>query len=212
MGKSYTPFNEAKFALGSLCKRGHDWKGTGQSLRRIVKSGRQSGKPGTCIECLKLNKAAYREKSPDAARASNRKWYHQNREREKKKRQIYGYRNRDKHKVRSRARRDRAAFAPALYPCNTPSIQSRVSLFDFACAYCGAKGTLHIDHFLPLSAGNALTLGNAVPACRSCNASKRASDPHDWYRRQPFYCHKRWAKILRVLGKHKHHHGQMTLI
>jgi len=28
-------YDESKHRLGRLCKRGHDWMGTGQSLRRI---------------------------------------------------------------------------------------------------------------------------------------------------------------------------------
>ena len=41
------------------------------------------------------------------------------------------------------------------------------------CAYCGASGTaLQRDCVLALSRGGRYTLGNIVPVCRSCNASK----------------------------------------
>lgn len=33
---SLPPFDSARFYLGSLCKYGHDWHGTGRSLRRIA--------------------------------------------------------------------------------------------------------------------------------------------------------------------------------
>ena len=39
--------------LGSLCKRGHDYKGTGKSLRRRVNS--------ECYECHMTNKKTYRK-------------------------------------------------------------------------------------------------------------------------------------------------------
>lgn len=46
----------SKFALGVLCKRGHDFEGTGFSLRRINISGKQVGKPGSCVECQRMHK------------------------------------------------------------------------------------------------------------------------------------------------------------
>lgn len=39
-------FDEARFYLGSLCRRGHDWNGTGQTLRRMHNKA--------CDECEKL--------------------------------------------------------------------------------------------------------------------------------------------------------------
>lgn len=42
-------FDAAVFKLSKLCKRGHDWMGTGQSLRRI--------NGGNCVECVKIRYA-----------------------------------------------------------------------------------------------------------------------------------------------------------
>jgi 5-methylcytosine-specific restriction endonuclease McrA len=50
-------FDESKHRLGRLCKRGHDWMGTGQSLRRI--------NGGKCFECARrreLERSAYKQK------------------------------------------------------------------------------------------------------------------------------------------------------
>lgn len=60
-------FDASKYKLGSLCARGHDWKGTGQSLR-IPRKG--------CYQCKLLSNAkgaqtrrtAQREKRPVARR------------------------------------------------------------------------------------------------------------------------------------------------
>lgn len=41
-----TEFDATKYRLGSLCKRGHDWNKTGQSLRYI--------QCGTCLKCNSL--------------------------------------------------------------------------------------------------------------------------------------------------------------
>lgn len=48
-------FDSEKFKLGSLCKREHDWGGTGKSLREIKK--------GVCAECNKEHKRKHYEKS-----------------------------------------------------------------------------------------------------------------------------------------------------
>lgn len=52
------------------------------------------------------------------------------------------------------------------------------------CAYCGAAGPLQRDCVLALSRGGRYTLGNIVPACRSCNASKGNDEVTAWMRRK----------------------------
>jgi 5-methylcytosine-specific restriction endonuclease McrA len=53
------------------------------------------------------------------------------------------------------------------------------------CAYCGATGTaLQRDCVLPISRGGRYTLGNVVPACGACNASKCNTEVIVWLRRK----------------------------
>jgi 5-methylcytosine-specific restriction endonuclease McrA len=53
------------------------------------------------------------------------------------------------------------------------------------CAYCGANDTsFQKDCVLPISRGGRYTLGNVVPACRSCNASKCNAEVTGWLRRK----------------------------
>jgi 5-methylcytosine-specific restriction endonuclease McrA len=53
------------------------------------------------------------------------------------------------------------------------------------CAYCGAADVaMQKDCVLPLSRGGRYTLGNVVPACRSCNASKCNEEVTHWLRRK----------------------------
>lgn len=53
------------------------------------------------------------------------------------------------------------------------------------CAYCGADGVaLQKDCVLPISRGGRYTVGNVVPACRSCNASKSNEEVTVWMRRR----------------------------
>lgn len=53
------------------------------------------------------------------------------------------------------------------------------------CAYCGATDLpLQRDCLLALSRGGRYTLGNVVPACGSCNASKCNDEVTGWMRRK----------------------------
>ena len=55
------------------------------------------------------------------------------------------------------------------------------------CAYCGATGRpLQRDCVLPISRGGRYTLGNVVPACGPCNASKCNDEVTGWLRRKRF--------------------------
>lgn len=52
------------------------------------------------------------------------------------------------------------------------------------CAYCGAADrALQRDCVLPISRGGRYTLGNVVPACGPCNASKCNAEVTGWLRR-----------------------------
>jgi 5-methylcytosine-specific restriction endonuclease McrA len=53
------------------------------------------------------------------------------------------------------------------------------------CAYCGASDRpLQRDCVQPISRGGRYTLGNVVPACGSCNASKSNDEVTSWLRRK----------------------------
>ena len=48
------------------------------------------------------------------------------------------------------------------------------------CAYCGSKDKIEMDHVVPLSKGGRHAIGNLLPACFSCNRSKRARFLSEW--------------------------------
>jgi 5-methylcytosine-specific restriction endonuclease McrA len=91
-------------------------------------------------------------------------------------------------------------------------INARFAQFGHCCAYCGATGDLHIEHVVPISFGGTHVLSNIVPACKNCNFSKASKDAEAWYRAQPFFCKKRWRKILRVMGTGKGSPQQLALL
>jgi len=59
--------------------------------------------------------------------------------------------------------------------------QITLSIFGRECFRCDSKNSIAIDHHLPLSKGNPLTVKNAVPLCMPCNSSKGTKDPQDFY-------------------------------
>jgi len=75
--------------------------------------------------------------------------------------------------------------------------------FNHKCAYCGKEDKLEQEHFLPLSKGGEYTHNNIIPACRSCNGSKRDKLFHEWYPNHKNYSKKREKTILKYLGYDK---------
>lgn len=79
-------------------------------------------------------------------------------------------------------------------------ISKHFARFGFYCAYCGRSDIdLQVEHVKPISKGGAHALANVVPACKSCNFSKRNHDVFDWYTKQPFFCRQRWSAIFNFL-------------
>jgi len=56
--------------------------------------------------------------------------------------------------------------------------------FNDKCFNCKSTEKLCVDHHRPLSKGNVLTLNNAVLLCKSCNSSKGAKNPEEFYGRK----------------------------
>ncbi len=103
-------FDESKYHLGSLCKRGHNHENTGKSLR--YSNG------GTCIQCvmlwheknrgyqdgyyrknrekLTIKKKEYRQKHPEACLARQREYVKNNYERIRARRKEYQAKNHEK--------------------------------------------------------------------------------------------------------------------
>lgn len=61
---------------------------------------------------------------------------------------------------------------------NADQWEAVLSDFGQRCAYCGAEGDLVMEHVIPINrtALGEHRLGNLVPACRSCNATKADQD------------------------------------
>ncbi len=51
--------------------------------------------------------------------------------------------------------------------------------FNGECAYCGSEATTW-DHIVPVAQGGQTTPGNIVPACATCNSSKKDREVFSW--------------------------------
>lgn len=233
---SLAEFDENRFYLGRLCKRGHDWNGTGRSLRR--KNHR------ACILCFQeQNRKSYwkyREQRVEQGRI----YYQMHKEEVLQRCAKYylthkeDYKRRQSEHLKTPARREtirkymkkfrqtpqgRSAIARARFKRRTrqrnnhhvsythEQIVSLFNTFNETCAYCGSTDSLTIDHFIPLSVGGSDNLGNFVPACTCCNVDKRDHDPLTWYKSKSFFCSERLEKILLVLGKTETNYNQLPL-
>lgn len=85
--------------------------------------------------------------------------------------------------------------------------------FNHSCAYCGKHlKRLHQEHFVPVSKGGGYTANNIIPACKSCNSSKKDSDFFDWYPTRPFYSKLREKRILKYLNYDKLGRQQASIL
>lgn len=171
-------------------------------------------------------KRAYRKANPERDAEYNRRWRERNRDyikeygkrsRENNPSQVNAWRKANPDRAREQGRigtqKRRARLRDVHGSLSASELRARLETFGGACCYCGAKGKLlEADHFLPLSAGGTHTPSNIVPACGSCNRSKNAADPEQWFRAQPFFTERRWQEILKAVGKAKQHHGQLALL
>jgi 5-methylcytosine-specific restriction endonuclease McrA len=191
-----------KHYVGLICKYNHDY-GNQKSLRFRSSSN--------CVECMRQAGVINREKNKDRILINQRRYCKNNPEKVKQSNKKYSQSQRCKEKqvIYTNNRRSRKKEVHSTY-YTASEFHQRKQQFN-ECCYCGSLLSLSIDHLIPLSKGGADVLGNLVPACGSCNSSKSNADAYEWYSKQSFFSRKRWAKILKVLGKTQATYNQNPL-
>ncbi len=220
-------FNPKRHYLGKLCTSQHNWNMTGKSLRYIKgrkcvqclikrsrpnpeyqKAYREANREKN-IEYQKLYYSENREKALEYASRhrklnredrliSSKKYYFANRERFAHNHREWCRANRLTIAAIGARRRARKRECVSI-PYSSEELSEKFTEFD-GCAYCGAKGQLQIDHFIPIFLKGDDAIHNIVPACRFCNASKKNKNPLEWYSAQPFFSKERLEKILLSCG------------
>lgn len=72
--------------------------------------------------------------------------------------------------------------------------------FGHKCCYCGGVGELTKDHLLALKNGGRMEVLNIVPACRSCNSSKKDRQWQEWYTKSPNFDKTRYERIVKYIS------------
>ena len=115
---------------------------------------------------------AYKERNRDRLRAYAREQQRQYRIDHPNAGRAWWAANAERHRLYQATRRARKLSTACLV--TERDIQRLLARHRFACAYCGETGRLDIDHVVPLKRGGRHAIGNLLPACRTCNASKNA--------------------------------------
>ena len=153
----------------------------------------------------------YYQDNKEKIKDYNRAYYQDNKEQLDDYSRAYRQDNKERvRKWRRRSKQIRKAKKHKLpHTFTTQEWEETKQIFNNSCAYCGMtkeehrqeyNQILHQDHFIPLSKGGGYTKENIIPACRSCNASKKDTDFEEWYPQQEYYSKEREQKILDYMG------------
>ena len=141
-------------------------------------STRASGVNPKCKECTNRDNKAKRRNPERKDLEVRRKWSEKNKDRLREYNRQYRENNRDKHNAKEGRRRARKRNLPDTFTGEEYS-EIRECFFNL-CSICESDFE-HMDHFIPLASGHGGTFyGNMVPLCRSCNTSKKDSNPFEW--------------------------------
>ena len=199
-----TDFDTSKFKLGALCKRGHDYEGTGRSLRYLSKS--------MCTECNKMAGKNRRERNAEYCREYAKEYYEKNKEHLMEYAREYGKKWREENYERMKATRTkewhetRGEYLKAYKVANPEKArhhnrkrltmikrqsdgsvtthQIRELIADaIKCPYCFKKMAHEekvIDHMIPLSKKGLHSIDNLAICCADCNKRKFNKSYSDW--------------------------------
>jgi 5-methylcytosine-specific restriction endonuclease McrA len=170
-----------------------------------------------CRKCEKIYKKEYRVENKDKISSYNKQWYYNNVNVVRKLYKKYYLSNKEyeNHRTKNYYKNNkesilklvkinnhkRRAKLNGLYANYSKSEWEECKKhFDYKCAYCDKKERLSQDHFISLNKGGEYTVNNIIPACKTCNSSKRDSDFFEWYPQQPFYSKTKEKEILKYLN------------
>jgi len=139
----------------------------------------------------------------------NRQWSANHKEHKSDYNKQWLKNNHEKRKILDQKRRAKKKQLPA--SLTEEQWQFIKKYFNNSCCYCGKGLPLQQEHFIPLSKGGAYTHNNIIPACGSCNASKKNKDFFTWYPKYRHYSQKREKEILKFLGYDKQGVQQLAL-
>jgi hypothetical protein len=125
----------------------------------------------------------YREANREKKREHNRRYREANREKGQERGRKHYEANREKYRENNRAWKKANPEKMRAYEAKRRALKVEAKTFPSAndyvrsvygkpCFFCGAVSDTH-EHIIPLSRGGDHSEGNIVPACGSCNSSKK---------------------------------------
>jgi len=165
------------------CSKCGEWKNKSEfNKNKRYSDGYQS----YCKDCMSAYSKKWSEDNPDKRKSITNKWRSNNKSllvllartwnvlNPERKREINRNWNKNHPKQVRMMEKKRDALernAPGLGITEKEWEQLKAD-YHYLCGYCGKKLPLELDHIIPLSKGGADEIENAIPACRTCNASK----------------------------------------
>lgn len=151
-----------------------------ETLKReseFAKASRQpDGLQGHCKECNRSYRLANRE----SIREYQREYAFQNSETAVARANAWRKANGNQAKISQRKHNHKRRALLRTNGNFSVTCRDLERLCSKNCFYCGALGTIEIDHVIPISRGGANSIGNLVPACPSCNRSKSNRTIMEW--------------------------------
>jgi hypothetical protein len=137
------------------------------------------GKKPHALYCSRKCKGASYSYNNPATAEENRERYIKERDRRLQHASDYQKTNPDVPR-RARNKRRARALKNGVHHITRRDWRRMIRRYDNCCFYCGASGRMTMDHVIPLTRGGKHSIGNVVPACRSCNSSKRSRTIVEW--------------------------------
>lgn len=118
----------------------------------------------------------YGQNNRDKTRANSRRYRLNNPEQASANSRKYRQANRPLMAIKSAARRAKKLENGVFFI----SRKEVNALYARPCFYCASILNIEIDHIVPIAKGGRHSIGNLVPACRACNASKSDKFLTEW--------------------------------
>lgn len=136
----------------------------------------------TCSECsVEFETTEGRDRKTCSNRCNMRRRYRENPLLVAQKVRDWEQANRDVHRLRQGERTDRRRRnLQGRGTISSRDWRRMLRRYRGCCAYCGQKAELTLDHVVPISRGGSNTIGNALPACPSCNYQKCDRTIMEW--------------------------------
>lgn len=144
-----------------------------------------------CQPCRRIARANYRQRHADSIKIQQSEQYQKNKDGRKAYAAAWKKANPEKAKLYNSIskKRNKEAIAAntrrrnAKRKANGVFLISRKELLKLGrgpCFYCKSQEKITVDHVVAVDRGGPDSIGNLVPACKSCNSRKRQLTIMEW--------------------------------